>query len=58
MLLGVQQLALQRLERATQYVRLGGVQLVGQALEPLPIGAVEVDLHRLPDAAGPVIMIS
>ena len=58
MLLGVQQLAFQRLERATQDVRFGGVQLVGQALESLPIRAVEIDLHWLPDAARTVVMIT
>src|ERR1041385_388413 len=51
-LVGVQHLPLERFQRAPQDVGLGGVKLVGQALEPPAVGAVAIDLNRLPRARG------
>ena len=50
--LRIEQLPLQRLQTTAQNVGLGGVHLLGQPLEPLLLGGVQVDLDGLAHAFG------
>jgi hypothetical protein len=49
MLLGIEQFALQRLQPATQHVRLGCTEQTTQPVKSSAISGNQVDLHRFSD---------